>query len=148
MMIPAIPVDFDLKKLRLEANLKQADLAIRLGVKQSQVQRYEQEPDNVPLRILREWWEACGKPAAASPPDFGAPYFAVTERLRLLEDYATNQPSLAADDTSRTSLLRSTRSDASRGWCCVAASMQASRGWRTRCWARKVCPPPTNRRRG
>ena len=98
-MSPAMPEDFDLKKLRQDANLTQTDLATRLGVTQSQVQRYEQEPDNVPLRIVREWWAACGNPSTASPPEFGTPYAAVEERLRLLESYAANQPSLTEDDT-------------------------------------------------
>ena len=94
-----LPAEYDLKTRRLEASLTQVDMAKRLGVTPSQVLRYEAEPDNVPLRVVREWLAACGKPAADVGVDFGKPYAAVPLRLERLEDYARNQPNLTRDDT-------------------------------------------------
>lgn len=99
-----IPLDLNLKAMRDRANLTQSDLAKRLGVTQSQVQRYESEPDNVPVRILREWVAACGEIAATRGLDAGTPYAALEERVRQLEIFAEGEPPLEAGDTVSTSL--------------------------------------------
>ena len=98
-MIPNIPAELDLKKLRIEADLTQTDLAKRLGVTQSQILRYEAEPENVPLRIVREWVAACGSPDTGRGLIVGMPYAWVEQRLDRLADYARNQPGLEPDDT-------------------------------------------------
>jgi transcriptional regulator with XRE-family HTH domain len=98
-MIPSIPADLDLKKLRDDADLTQTDLAKRLGVTQSQILRYEAEPENVPLRIVREWVAACGHLDAGHGLNVGMPYAWIGPRLDRLRDYALNQPPMERDDT-------------------------------------------------
>lgn len=95
-MIPTHP---DLKQLREDAGLKQSDLAKRLKVTPSQVLRYEAEPENVPLRVLREWLAACGAAVAGRGLDAGAPFDPVAERIVQLERFARSQPGLEAGDT-------------------------------------------------
>lgn len=98
MAVPSL-FDLDLKKLREQAELTQADLARRLGIAQSQVQRYETNPDNVPLRMVQEWIAACGHPDMNAGLDPGSPYVLIQQRLTQLGDYAANQPVLLPDDT-------------------------------------------------
>ena len=99
-----IPSDLNLKAMREGARLTQSDLAKRLGVTQSQVLRYESEPDNVPVRILREWAAACGEIAAARGLDAGTPYAALEDRIGQLGIFAQGQPPLEAGDTVSASL--------------------------------------------
>lgn len=96
-----IPLDLNLKQRRLDANLSQTALAKRLGVTQSQVLRYEAEPDNVPARVLREWLSACGEMQATRGLDVGTPYAGLPEGLASLALYARNQPALDESDTVR-----------------------------------------------
>jgi transcriptional regulator with XRE-family HTH domain len=91
--------DLDLKKQREKAGLRQADLAKRLGIGQSQVQRYETNPDNVPLRMVQAWVAACGHPEADAGLDPGEPYAPIHQRLAQLTDYAANEPALLPNDT-------------------------------------------------
>jgi transcriptional regulator with XRE-family HTH domain len=99
-----IPADLNLKAMREGARLTQTDLAKRLGVTQTQVLRYEAEPENVPVRILREWAAACGEVAAARGLDAGAPYAALGERIAQLGIFAQGQPPLEEGDTVNASL--------------------------------------------
>ena len=98
-MISNIPAQLDLKQLRIDAKLKQTDLAKRLNVTQSQILRYEAEPDNVPLRVVREWVEACGRLNIRSGLDFKAPYEWIASSLANVENYSRNQPRLEPNDT-------------------------------------------------
>lgn len=96
--VPSV-FDIDLKKQRENAGLTQAELARRLGIAQSQVQRYENNPDNVPLRMAQEWIAACGHPDMDAGLDSGSPYVSIQQRLAQLSDYAANQPILLPEDT-------------------------------------------------
>ncbi len=98
MAAPSV-FDFDLKEQRENAGLTQAELARRLGIAQSQVQRYENNPDNVPLRMAQEWIAACGHPDMDAGLDPGLPYVPIQQRLAQLGDYAANQPALLPEDT-------------------------------------------------
>ena len=98
MAAPSV-FDLDLKEQRENAGLTQAELARRLGIAQSQVQRYENNPDNVPLRMAQEWIAACGHPDVDAGLDPGLPYVPVHQRLAQLGDYAANQPVLLPEDT-------------------------------------------------
>lgn len=51
----------NLKGLREEANLSQAELANQLGIQQAQVSRYESNPDSISLNLGIKWIEICGK---------------------------------------------------------------------------------------
>ncbi|MGD0107038.1 MAG: helix-turn-helix domain-containing protein [Rhodopila sp.] len=97
MAVPSV-FNIDLKKQREDAGLKQAELARRLGIAQSQVQRYETNPDNVPLRMAQEWIAACGHPDTDAGLDPGMPYVPIQQRLAQLGDYAANQPVLLPED--------------------------------------------------
>jgi transcriptional regulator with XRE-family HTH domain len=96
--VPSV-FDLDLKEQRENAGLTQAELARRLGIVQSQVQRYENNPDNVPLRMAQEWIAACGHPDMDAGLDPGFPYVPIQQRLAQLGDYAANQPMLLPEDT-------------------------------------------------
>ena len=82
----------DLKSLRERAGLSQGQLATMLHLAQSQVSRYEQDPDNVPLRVAREWEAACGRVAAGRGVSVGTPYADLSRRLQLIEDYCETAP--------------------------------------------------------
>jgi transcriptional regulator with XRE-family HTH domain len=96
--VPSV-FDLDLKEQRENAGLTQAELARRLGIAQSQVQRYENNPDNVPLRMAQEWIAACGHPDMDAGLEPGLPYVPIQQRLAQLGDYAANQPMLLPEDT-------------------------------------------------
>jgi transcriptional regulator with XRE-family HTH domain len=98
-----IPIDFNLRGMREAANLTQADLAKRLRVSQAQVLRYESEPENVPLRVLREWTAACGNvsPQQHGSIDVGKPYAPISERLAHIDLFQRGQPPLEQGDTIR-----------------------------------------------
>ena len=63
------------------------------------MQRYETNPDNVPLRMAQEWIAACGHPGTDAGLDPGLPYAPIQHRLAQLNDYAANQPALLPEDT-------------------------------------------------
>jgi transcriptional regulator with XRE-family HTH domain len=97
-MIPT-SVDYDLENLRKRANLTQTKLATILNLKQSQVQRYETDPGNVPFRIIREWVAACGQLSATIGFDFGSAREPIQRRLESLRAYSLQQPVLFPNDT-------------------------------------------------
>ena len=97
MAVPSV-FDLDLKEQRESAGLTQAELARRLNIAQSQVQRYETNPDNVPLRMAQEWIAACGHPDTDTALNVGMPYVPIQQRLAQLNDYAANQPVLLPED--------------------------------------------------
>jgi transcriptional regulator with XRE-family HTH domain len=103
-MLSPLQDKLDLKALRQQASLTQSDLAIRLGVAQSQIQRYEREPENVSWRIVVEWMAACGQPfVTAAGVDPGLPYAAADRGLELLRGYKANEhePLLKTGDVIR-----------------------------------------------
>ena len=51
----------DIKQLRIDAGLTQNDLAQALDIPQSQVSRYEENPDAISFGLLKKWQEICGK---------------------------------------------------------------------------------------
>lgn len=97
----------DLKKIRLKANISQDRLALRLSesfkdITQTQISRYEDNPDSVPIALLEKWLKALG----TSPEyefarqeqsmDGGLfdkkeldinPYFSLNRNISLLKDY-------------------------------------------------------------
>lgn len=76
-------MEIDLAEMRRAAHLSQAQLAQALELSQSQVSRYESEPDNIPVGLMRRWLAFVGQhqqAAAVLPPspssgvDPGQPY--------------------------------------------------------------------------
>lgn len=93
----------NLKKLREIANLSQEQLGQVIGLSQTQISRYEAEPDNVPFGILKKWVSACGTTledfeaflaAKLEPLDAGNPYEALHASLKLLEQFVEEPPPL------------------------------------------------------
>lgn len=50
----------NLKEMRTLAEISQAEMAKALDVSQSQISRYEEDPEDVPMKILKKWAEICG----------------------------------------------------------------------------------------
>lgn len=100
----------NLKQRRLDTGLTQAQVATELCIGQSQVSKYEDDPDGVPLKLLRRWLAALGldegqiieaiNQGDEPPPgglEPGAPYAALLERLTQLSAHvARGKASLAA----------------------------------------------------
>lgn len=109
-----------LKQLRILANngkpetkllpgesLSQEELALRLGISQGQVSRYESSPEAIPFDLAFLWCQACGftiedalrlnaKPEMAGI-DPGTPYATLHSNLELLRQYASSGPALSPD---------------------------------------------------
>lgn len=83
---------FQLEKLRTNAKITQADMAAHLGVSQSQVSRYEQDPDNVPAGQVRKWHQICGEMAGANGLAIEDPRAELRGRIKLMTDYAAVEP--------------------------------------------------------
>lgn len=84
--------DFQLEKKRTDAKITQADMAIFLGISQSQVSRYEQDPDNVPGGMLRKWHQICGEIAGGQGLEMKDPRVELNGRIKLMTDYAAVEP--------------------------------------------------------
>lgn len=82
----------DLALLRKNAKISQADMAEHLGLSQSQVSRYEQDPDEVSQRHVRAWAAYCGLVAGSQGVDVGNPRLLIQERIKLIADYAQSEP--------------------------------------------------------
>lgn len=82
----------DLAKMRADAKISQEDMAAHLGISQSQVSRYEQDPDNTPLGIARAWKEYCGQISTKQGLKYGDPYRDIATQLKLMSDYAETAP--------------------------------------------------------
>jgi transcriptional regulator with XRE-family HTH domain len=88
----------NLRQLREDAGITQAELAARIGRTQSQVSRYEDAPDDVPIGAMNEILGALGTSFAdataerldanAGLVDPGDPYAELRRRLDLLDQYA------------------------------------------------------------
>lgn len=76
----------NLKEMRLQANISQMDMANKLGVSQSQVSRYEDEPEDVSLRMIKKWAEVCGfLESNVSGLELGEPYANIKEKIDKLD---------------------------------------------------------------
>lgn len=87
-----LDTDFQLEKKRNDAKVTQADMATLLGVSQSQVSRYEQDPDNVPAGILRKWLQICGEMSSGNGLEMDDPRLELQGRIKLMTDYAAVEP--------------------------------------------------------
>lgn len=83
---------YDLAKMRADAKISQGDMAARLGVSQSQVSRYEQDPDNTPLGLVKIWVMYCGDIAMKQGLEYGAPYRDLAAQIQLMSDYVETAP--------------------------------------------------------
>jgi transcriptional regulator with XRE-family HTH domain len=82
----------ELLSLRLGAKLTQEDLATQIGISQSQVSRYEQEPDSATMAIHKAWRQVCGQISARQPLEYGAPYAEIRSQIQLIASYAETAP--------------------------------------------------------
>ncbi|CDS47981.1 hypothetical protein [Polaromonas sp. CG9_12] len=87
-----IEEQFQLEKMRTNAKITQAEMAVRLGVSQSQVSRYEQDPDNVLSGVLKKWQQICGELASVKGLEMEDPRVELQARIKLMTDYATVEP--------------------------------------------------------
>lgn len=91
----------NLAALRKAAGVSQEEMAQHLGVSQSQISRYEQNPDDLPVRMVKKWASRCGivvpgEEATPSPGlSVGQPYQDIQSRLRLIQDYAEAEPAVS-----------------------------------------------------
>lgn len=89
--------DLELERRRREAGISQTDMANFLGVSQSQVSRYEQDPENVPAGVLRKWLQLCGDIAASKGVHVANPRTEIATRIKLIEDYVSVEPATIDD---------------------------------------------------
>lgn len=89
--------DLELERRRREAGISQTDMANFFGISQSQISRYEQDPDNVPAGVLRKWLQLCGDIAASKGIDIPNPRTEIVARIKLIEDYVSVEPAMAED---------------------------------------------------
>lgn len=83
---------FQLEKKRTDARITQADMASHLGISQSQVSRYEKDPENVPAGMLRKWNQICGDMAAVKGLEMEDPRVELQGRIKLMTDYVAVEP--------------------------------------------------------
>ncbi len=82
----------DLAKMRADAKISQEEMATHLGISQSQVSRYEQDPDNTPLGVAKAWVKYCGDISTKQGLEYGAPYRDIATQIKLMNDYAETAP--------------------------------------------------------
>lgn len=92
-------MDTDLEGLRKAAGISQAEMAAYLEISQSQVSRYEQDPEEVPMRIFRKWQGFCGHISSNRALDLGQPepMAEVNKRIELINGYLDAHPTPPAD---------------------------------------------------
>lgn len=74
----------NLKEMRTLAEISQAEMAKALDVSQSQISRYEEDPEDVPMKILKKWAEICGfLEGKLEPITVGHPYLDIQNKKRL-----------------------------------------------------------------
>jgi transcriptional regulator with XRE-family HTH domain len=90
-----------LRRAREIAGYTQEELATILGIAQTQVSRYEGDPDSAPYGVVKKWSAACGTTpeqleafVAASAEVFnpGEPYKELDGQLNLLEQFVKTAP--------------------------------------------------------
>ena len=84
--------------------LSQGELALRIGISQAQVSRYESAPETIPFDIAHAWCQACGltiddalRLSEATEQvgiDPGNPYRELHGNLALLKQYISSAPSV------------------------------------------------------
>lgn len=84
--------NYNLTKMRSAAKISQEEMAVHLGISQSQVSRYEQDPDNTPLGVVKSWVKYCGDISTKQGLEYGAPYRDIATQLKLMSDYAETAP--------------------------------------------------------
>lgn len=94
--------NFDnLKEMRAFANISQKEMATALNVSQSQVSRYEENPDDVPMKIVKKWAEICGFiEGEIETLDFGTPYQPLQEQQQKIYQKLINFPTTNETDTT------------------------------------------------
>ncbi|MFC0337613.1 Helix-turn-helix [Kushneria avicenniae] len=87
-------MDTNLEGLRKAAGISQAEMASYLEISQSQVSRYEKDPDEVPLKIFRKWQAFCGHISSNRSLDLGEhdPMAEIDNRIELINDYLDAHP--------------------------------------------------------
>jgi transcriptional regulator with XRE-family HTH domain len=105
---------FDLAKMRNEAKISQEEMAVHLGISQSQVSRYEQDQGNAPFGVVMAWVSLCGEISAKQGLEFGAPYRNIDTQIKLMSDYSETapgslDPSLFKDAPTAANFLRQVR---------------------------------------
>jgi transcriptional regulator with XRE-family HTH domain len=113
-------VNLPLRELRVRANngipktdlhkgesLSQDELAVRIGIAQGQVSRYEAAPETIPFELAFAWCQACGftiedalrfsSTEDNKGVDPGTPYEELHANLALLRQYAAGAPELSKD---------------------------------------------------
>ncbi|MCH1918008.1 dynamin family protein [Shewanella sp. A3A] len=90
--------EMSLEQMRKDAGLSQAQLAAQLNLSQSQVSKYEQNPDDVSMKVYRAWQAYCGKVASSVGLKFDvAPMSEIQSRTTLIENYCSIFPEIPED---------------------------------------------------
>lgn len=85
----------NLKKMRAFAAISQAEMAKALDVSQSQISRYEEDPEDVPMKILKKWAEVCGfLEGKLEPINVGNPYASLQNKKKMIYEQLTYSPTL------------------------------------------------------
>lgn len=85
----------NLKEMRTLAGISQAEMAKALDVSQSQISRYEEDPEDVPMKILKKWAEVCGfLEGKLEPLDAGTPYLDLQQKKKIISEQLTYVPTL------------------------------------------------------
>ena len=75
----------NLKEMRAFAAVSQAEMAKALDVSQSQISRYEEDPEDVPMKILKKWAEVCGfLEGKLEPINVGNPYASLQNKKKMI----------------------------------------------------------------
>ena len=83
----------NLKEMRVLASISQAEMSKALDVSQSQISRYEENPDDVPMKILKKWAEICGfLEGKLEPLNVGHPYSNIENKRKYIYDQLSHVP--------------------------------------------------------
>ena len=84
----------DLKKLRTDAGLSQIELAQLLDIQQSQISRYEDNPDSISRGLERKWRNICGEQQSSlNKVNIVDPRVELRYLLHNTKEYLSNPPS-------------------------------------------------------
>ena len=83
----------NLKEMRTLAEISQAEMAKALDVSQSQISRYEEDPEDVPMKILKKWAEICGfLEGKLEPITVGHPYLDIQNKKKIIYEQLNYAP--------------------------------------------------------
>lgn len=83
----------NLKEMRTLASISQAEMAKALDVSQSQISRYEEDPEDVPMKILKKWAEICGfLEGKLEPINVGNPYADIQNKRKTISEQLNYGP--------------------------------------------------------